>query len=60
MGGQPDAEGEELGLRDKGEHTQAELAELFSVSRTTIHREVQRRAIAAIQPPGNHEKTAVR
>lgn len=30
-----------LELHDKGEHTQAELAELFTVSRTTIYREVQ-------------------
>ena len=31
-------------LVDGGEYTQAELAELFSVSRTTIYREIQRRA----------------
>ena len=43
-----------LELHDKGEHTQAELAELFSVSRTTIYREVQRRAVAAMQPPVNN------
>lgn len=27
-----------------GEHTQAELAELFRVSRTTVYRELQRRS----------------
>ncbi|SDD98573.1 recombinase family protein [Auraticoccus monumenti] len=31
-----------LTLHQAGEHTQAELAELFSVSRTTIYREIQR------------------
>ena len=31
-----------LTLHRAGEHTQAELAELFSVSRTTIYREIQR------------------
>jgi len=30
---------------DAGEHTQAELAELFRVSRTTVYRELQRRTI---------------
>ena len=35
-----------LELHDAGNHTQEELAELFSVSRTTIYREVQRRAAA--------------
>jgi len=30
-----------LSLHRAGEHTQAELAELFSVSRTTIYREIQ-------------------
>ena len=49
-----------LELYDKGEHTQAELAEILPVSRTAIYREVQRRAIAAMQSPGNHEMTAVR
>jgi DNA invertase Pin-like site-specific DNA recombinase len=41
-----------LALYDAGEHTQAELAELFTVSRTTVYRELQRRAAAvpAIQP----------
>jgi DNA invertase Pin-like site-specific DNA recombinase len=34
-----------LTLHDAGEHTQAELAELFGVSRTTVYRELQRRAI---------------
>jgi DNA-binding MarR family transcriptional regulator len=34
-----------LTLHDAGEHTQAELAELFSVSRTTVYRELKRRAI---------------
>jgi DNA invertase Pin-like site-specific DNA recombinase len=29
-------------LHDEGEHTQAELAELFSISRTTVYRELQR------------------
>lgn len=37
-----------LELHDAGNHTQAELAELFRVSRTTIYREVQRRAGASI------------
>jgi DNA-directed RNA polymerase specialized sigma24 family protein len=32
-----------LTLHDAGEHTQAELAELFRVSRTTVYRELQRR-----------------
>ncbi|MGO4807068.1 recombinase family protein [Arthrobacter sp. 2MCAF15] len=32
-----------LALHDAGEHTQAELAELFRVSRTTVYRELQRR-----------------
>nr|WP_285241984.1 recombinase family protein [Pseudarthrobacter sp. fls2-241-R2A-127] len=32
-------------LHDAGEHTQAELAELFGVSRTTVYRELQRRSI---------------
>jgi DNA invertase Pin-like site-specific DNA recombinase len=32
-----------LKLYDADEHTQAELAELFRVSRTTIYREIQRR-----------------
>lgn len=31
-----------LSLHSAGTHTQAELAELFNVSRTTIYREVQR------------------
>ncbi|MHA7180315.1 recombinase family protein [Arthrobacter sp. MDB2-24] len=31
-------------LHDAGEHTQVEIAELLSVSRTTVHRELQRRA----------------
>lgn len=31
-----------LSLHRAGEHTQAELAELFSVSRTTVDREIQR------------------
>jgi DNA invertase Pin-like site-specific DNA recombinase len=34
-----------LTLHEAGEHTQAELAELFGVSRTTVYRELQRRAI---------------
>jgi DNA invertase Pin-like site-specific DNA recombinase len=34
-----------LTLHDAGEHTQAELAELFNVSRTTVYRELKRRAI---------------
>lgn len=34
-----------LTLRDAGEHTQAELAELFRVSRTTMYRELHRRTI---------------
>lgn len=33
-----------LALHEAGAHVQAELAELFSVSRTTIYREVQRQA----------------
>ena len=32
------------GLHDDSEHTQAELADLFQVSRTTIYRELQRAA----------------
>lgn len=32
-----------LQLHEAGEHTQAELAELFQVSRTTVYRELQRR-----------------
>ncbi len=35
-----------LELHDAGNHTQEELAKLFSVSRTTIYREMQRRAAA--------------
>ena len=31
-------------LHDAGEHTQGEIAELLSVSRTTVYRELQRRA----------------
>ncbi|WP_395245061.1 recombinase family protein [Agromyces sp. MMS24-K17] len=31
-------------LHDAGAHTQAELAELFRISRTTVYRELQRRA----------------
>lgn len=34
-------------LVDEDKYTQAELAEIFSVSRTTIYREIQRRAMAA-------------
>lgn len=34
-----------LTLHDAGEHTRAELAELFRVSRTTVYRELQRRTI---------------
>jgi len=34
-----------LTLHDAGEHTQAELAELFRVSRTTVYRELLRRTI---------------
>lgn len=37
-------------LHDAGEHTQAELAELFGVSRTTVYREIQRRSSGAIAP----------
>jgi transposase len=33
-----------LELHDAGTHTQEELAERFSVSRTTVYRELQRRA----------------
>lgn len=33
-----------LQLHDAGEYTQAELAELFRVSRTPIHRELERRS----------------
>lgn len=33
-----------LSLHDAGEHTQAELAELFGISRTTVYRELQRRS----------------
>jgi len=35
-----------LSLYDAGENAQAELAELFSVSRTTVYREIQRRGAA--------------
>jgi len=35
-----------LQLHDAGEHTQAEIADLFNVSRTTIYREVLRRSAA--------------
>ena len=35
-----------LTLHDANEHTQAELAELFRVSRTTVYRELQRRSPA--------------
>lgn len=35
-----------LSLYDAGEHTQAELAELFSAPRTTVYREIQRRGAA--------------
>lgn len=34
---------------DSGEYTQSEIAELFSVSRATIYREVQRRAASGTQ-----------
>ncbi|AOY74394.1 recombinase (plasmid) [Arthrobacter sp. ZXY-2] len=34
-----------LKLHDAGEHTQAELAELFGVSRTTVYRELRRSAL---------------
>lgn len=34
-----------LELVDSGKYTQSELAELFAVSRTTIYREIQRRAL---------------
>lgn len=33
------------GLYEAGAHTQAELAELFSVSRATVYRELQRRTM---------------
>jgi transposase len=36
-----------LELHDAGTHTQEELAELFSVSRTTVYRELRRRAATA-------------
>jgi DNA-binding XRE family transcriptional regulator len=39
-----------LELHDAGEHTQAELAHLFSVSRTTVCRKVQRRTASALSP----------
>ena len=35
-----------LSLYDAGEHTQAELPELISVSRTTVCREIKRRGAA--------------
>jgi DNA invertase Pin-like site-specific DNA recombinase len=35
-----------LSLYDAGDHPQAELADLFSVSRTTVYREIQRRSAA--------------
>ncbi len=36
-----------LELHDAGTHTQEELAEQFSVSHTTVYRELQRRAATA-------------
>jgi DNA invertase Pin-like site-specific DNA recombinase len=36
-----------LELHDAGAHTQEELAELFSVSRATIYRELQRRTASS-------------
>lgn len=33
-------------VQDRGEYTQAEVAELFSVSRATVYRELQRRRSA--------------
>jgi DNA invertase Pin-like site-specific DNA recombinase len=35
-----------LDVQDRGEYTQAEIAELFNVSRTTVYRELQRRRTA--------------
>ncbi|MDP8910112.1 MAG: helix-turn-helix domain-containing protein [Chloroflexota bacterium] len=34
-----------LSRYDAGEHTWVKLAELFSVSRTTVYREIQRRGV---------------
>lgn len=31
-----------MSLQEKGEHTQAELAELFGVTRSTVYRTIQR------------------
>ena len=31
-----------MSLHEKGEHTQAELAELFGVARSTVYRTIQR------------------
>ncbi|MBN9215388.1 MAG: helix-turn-helix domain-containing protein, partial [Microbacterium sp.] len=33
-------------VQDRGEYTQTEIAELFSVSRATVYRELQRRRAA--------------
>jgi DNA invertase Pin-like site-specific DNA recombinase len=33
-------------VQDRGEYTQAEVAELFSVSRATVYRELQKRRTA--------------
>ncbi len=42
-----------LSLSDAGEHTRAERAELFSVSRTTVYREIQRRGAATKPADGS-------
>jgi hypothetical protein len=41
-----------LSLYDAGEHTQAERAELFSVSRTTMYREIHRRGVSTMPADG--------
>jgi DeoR/GlpR family transcriptional regulator of sugar metabolism len=33
-------------VQDRGEYTQAEIAQLFKVSRATVYRELQRRRVA--------------
>lgn len=35
-------------VQDRGEYTQTEIAELFSVSRATVYRELQRRRAALV------------
>ncbi len=42
-----------LSRYDAGEHMQAERAEMFNVSRTTVYREIQRRSATA-KPTDGH------